>query len=136
MVILFPLTKNKHPREVPIVPDLMLDSLLEALELHNAAWPDERALFVYDGRRMAGVGDAWDKAAARAGYEGLLFHDLRRSANKNMRDRGITQGVRMKIMGHFTPSMDIRYGIVDLDDIKEAGEKMGRPREPKRKRLN
>jgi integrase len=124
MVIRFIKTKNKHPREVPIVEGLMLDSLLEALRIHNAAWPEEPAVFVYDGRRMVTVGDAWDKACSRAGYPDLMFHDLRRSANKLMRDRGISQNVRMQIMGHRTASMDHRYGIVDQADIASAREKL------------
>jgi integrase len=122
MVIRFNKTKNKHPREVPIVPGLMLESLVEAHKLRNAVWPDEAAVFLYDGVRMTTVGSAWRKACERAAFGGLSFHDLRRSSNKNMRDRGIPQGTRMKIMGHRTASMDLRYGIVDLGDVKEAGE--------------
>ncbi len=124
LVIYFPKTKNKRPREVPIAEGLMLDSLLEARRVREAAWPDEPAVFAYDGHRMATVGDAWDKACARAGFENLLFHDLRRSANKLMRDRGIGQNVRMQIMGHLTPSMDQRYGIVDRADIDDARQKL------------
>jgi integrase len=126
LIIRFVKTKNKHPREVPIIPGLMLDSLREALQIRNAAWPDEAAVFAYDGHRMSTVGDAWDKACIRAGHPGLLFHDLRRSANKNMRDRGISQGVRMQIMGHRTASMDLRYGIVDRDDITTARDKLAK----------
>jgi integrase len=124
MRIRFEKTKNKRPREVPIEQGLMLESLLEALKWKNLAWPDEEAVFVYDGHRMATVGDAWDKACARAGFPDLMFHDLRRSANKYMRDQGIGQNVRMQIMGHLTPSMDLRYGIVDAGDIDTAREKM------------
>ncbi len=32
----------------------------------------------------------------------------------------------MKIMGHRTASMDFRYGIDDLGDVKEAGRELGR----------
>jgi len=126
MLIRFEKTKNKHPREVPIVPGLMYESLAEARRLRDAVWPDQPAVFLYDGLRMATVGNAWRKACTRAGLEALSFHDLRRASNKNMRDRGIPQGTRMKIMGHRTASMDLRYGIVDLGDIKEAGKKLGR----------
>jgi integrase len=124
MVIRFNKTKNKHPREVPIVAGLMYETLAEARRLKDAAWPDESAVFLYDGVRMATVGSAWHKACERAGFGALSFHDLRRSSNKNMRDRGIPQGTRMKIMGHRTASMDLRYGIVDLGDVKEAGKKL------------
>jgi integrase len=125
VVIRFNRTKNKHPREVPIVAGLMFQSLAEAYRLRNAAWPDEAGVFLYDGRRMATVGSAWCKACERAGFGALSFHDLRRSSNKNMRDKGIPQGTRMKIMGHRTASMDLRYGIVDLGNVKEAGETLG-----------
>jgi integrase len=135
MVIRFAKAKNKHPREVPIVPGAMLDCLLESLKVASAAWPDEPAVFVYDGNRMATVGDAWDKACERAGFRGLLFHDMRRSANKNMRDHSVGQNTRMQIMGHLTPSMDIRYGIVDLNDIQQAGDKMSEKLPAKLKRV-
>lgn len=124
MLIRFIKTKNKHPREVPIIPGAMLECLLDALKWRNLAWPEEQAVFVYDGHRMATVGKAWDKACVRAGFPGLLFHDLRRSANKIMRDRGVPQNMRMYIMGHLTTSMDIRYGVVDKADIDIAREKM------------
>lgn len=126
MVIRFNKTKNKHPREVPIVPGLMFESLTEARKVRDAAWPNEPAVFVYDGVRMSTVGSAWRKACERAGFADLSFHDMRRSSNKNMRDKGISQGTRMKIMGHRTASMDLRYGIVDLGDVKEAGRTLGR----------
>jgi hypothetical protein len=41
----------------------------------------------------------------------------------------------MKIMGHLTPSMDIRYGIVDQDDIADAREKLGQERPKKLARV-
>jgi integrase len=125
MIIRFNKTKNRYPREVPIVPGLMFESLAEARKIRDAAWPNEPAVFLYDGIRMRTVGSAWRKACERAGFAGLSFHDMRRSSNKNMRDRGIPQSTRMKIMGHRTASMDLRYGIVDLGDVKEAGRKLG-----------
>ncbi len=125
MVIRFNKTKNTYPREVPLVPGLMLESLTEARKVRDAAWPNEPAVFLYDGVRMKTVGSAWEKACKRAGFANLSFHDMRRSCNKNMRDNGIPQGTRMKIMGHRTASMDLRYGIVDLGDVKEAGRKLG-----------
>jgi hypothetical protein len=35
-----------------------------------------------------------------------------------VRDAGLPQPMRMKIMGHKTASVDRRYGIVDLTDIQ------------------
>lgn len=130
MLIHFPDTKNKVPRDVPIIPGLMLEALIEAKKDHDQCWPKQPAVFVYQGERLTGIGKAWDKAVLRAGYPDLTFHDLRRSANRFMRDRGVPQGVRMAIMGHLTPSMDHRYGIVDSANLDTAREKMS-PRKAK-----
>ena len=104
----------------------MYESLAEVRRIRDVARPDQPAVFLYDGVRMATVSSAWRKACERAGFRALSFHDLRRSSNKNMRDRGIPQGTRMKIIGHRTASMDLRYGLVDLGDIKEPGKKLAK----------
>jgi integrase len=125
-LIYFPKTKNKHPREVPIVEGLMRDLLLEHKKRHEVLWPDCPAVFTWDGKRLTTFKTAWNTAIEKAKLPSLRFHDLRRSSNKSMRDRNVPQGVRMKIMGHLTPSMDLRYGIVDRTDIDIAREKMKR----------
>jgi hypothetical protein len=52
---------------------------------------------------------------------GLIFHDLRRSAARNMDRSGqVRPTVAMRITGHETDSMWKRYRIVDEDDIERA----------------
>lgn len=62
----------------------------------------------------------WKKACKAAGVPDLKFHDLRRTAVRNMRRAGVPQIVRMRITGHRTDSMERRYNIVDIDDIMSA----------------
>jgi integrase len=78
------------------------------------------------GSRVEKFDASWKAAVKRAGNEGLLFHDLRRSAQRNMGKAGIDQSIRMKISGHKTDSMERRYNIVDIEDVKSAAKQMAK----------
>jgi integrase len=79
-----------------------------------------------EGRRMPRIGLKWNTARNRVGLEGLLFHDLRRSAVRNMIRAGIPEAVAMKISGHKTRAVFDRYNIVSGRDIEDAGKKLER----------
>ena len=54
-----------------------------------------------------------------------------------MRKAGIDQSIRKKVSGHKPDSMERRYNVLDVADIKEAGRKLARwakTQDPKRKR--
>ena len=53
-------------------------------------------------------------------YSGLIFHDRRRTAARNLRRAGIAETVIMKIGGWRTRSVFERHAIVSRTDIADA----------------
>lgn len=113
-------TKNDDARAVPILDGDMRDLLVAARKEHDALWPDSPWMFSRRGEPIKDFRWAWDEACQRAGVPDLNFHDLRRTAVRNMRRAGVPQVVRMKISGHKTDSMERRYNIVDSEDLSIA----------------
>lgn len=77
-------------------------------------------VFHLEGRPIRKFDYSWKIACARAGYPDLVFHDLRRSAVRNLRKAGVDQTVVMKLSGHLTADVFRRYNIVDETDLREA----------------
>jgi len=87
-----------------------------------------KQVFHRDSQPIKEFRTAWKKACSATGVPDLKFHDLRRTAVRNMRRAGVPQVVRMRISGHRTDSMERRYNIVDIEDIQSAKELMERAR--------
>ncbi len=119
-------TKNDDARSVPILAGDMHDLLAAAKRQRDADWPNSPWVFNRAGEIIKDFRWAWWEACKRAGVPDLNFHDLRRTAVRNMRRAGVPQVVRMKISGHKTDSMERRYNIVDAEDLSIAKELLER----------
>ena len=119
-------TKNNDARGVPIVAGDMRDLLMAAKRARDANYPDCHWVFSRLGQPIKDFRWLWDQACKDAEVPDLNFHDLRRTAVRNMRRAGIPQVIRMKISGHKTDSMERRYNIVDDEDLANARDLLER----------
>jgi len=118
-------TKNKRPKTVPIYGDMKAWLEMQLAQCAAVA-PKEKRLFVWeDGSPVKDFRGSWEVACKAAGLPELLFHDLRRTAVRNMIRAGVPAKVAMEISGHRTPAMLWRYDITDTRDVVEAGKRTG-----------
>jgi integrase len=112
------LSKNKKGFTVPLSG--------RSLELVESAWNNRSLecpyLFHHNGEPIGDFRKAFDAACAAAGLQGILPHDLRRSAVRNFIRAGVKESVAMRLSGHRTRSVFDRYNIVSEDNLVEANE--------------
>jgi integrase len=117
-------TKGDEARYAPLPAQLVM--LLRAIE------PKIGKVFDHTNLRVE-----WQKACDACGlgkrtliepkdgyswykYKGLLVHDLRRSAVRNLVNAGVPERVAMQITGHKTRAVFDRYHIVSTVDVTNA----------------
>ena len=126
--------KNREPRQVVIAGELA--SLIERRQqarLVNGVLTSH--VFHRKGKPIKAFRGSWLNACRAAGVTGRIFHDLRRTAVRNMIRSGVPQNVAMKISGHKTDRIFRRYDICNEDDLKAAMESLERYREAETKKV-
>jgi integrase len=116
-------TKNGDQRVVYFDQELA-DMIAEiwTIRKKNRAFSEYVFLNRSGSGRMLRFDKAWAAACKKAGVD-RIFHDLRRTAIRNMVRSGVPEIVAMKISGQRTRSVFDRYNIVSDADLKRAAEK-------------
>ena len=113
-------SKNRAGRMV-----VMTDIVHALLSACVAGKNEDDFVFTWpDGRPVKDFRVTWAKATEAAGCPGLLLHDLRRTACRNMRRQGIPESLAMKVSGHKTASMFRRYDITDEQDLADVAKRL------------
>jgi integrase len=125
-------TKNDEARLVYITPELT--SLLTTQVGRVRALEREMGQIIsylfpylqgrYRGQQIRDFRKAWTTACLKAGCPGMLRHDFRRTAVRNMVNVGVPERVAMKVTGHKTRSVFDRYHIVSPADLREAARRL------------
>jgi integrase len=109
-------TKNGEGRLFPFATHRLLSRLVERRHSLRCG------LFVFHrkGLPVRSIRKEWKRACGRAGVGNRLLHDLRRTAARDMVRAGVPQPTVMKLMGHKTPAVFIRYAIQDETDLRSG----------------
>ncbi|MGO8810988.1 MAG: tyrosine-type recombinase/integrase [Candidatus Sulfotelmatobacter sp.] len=111
-------TKNGKARAVKLPSDvneaLTACAKGKALDDFLFTWPDGSAIKDFRG--------AWAKATKAAGVPKLIFHDLRRSAVRRIRRKGVPTSTGMLITGHLTRLVFDEYDAANAEDVAEAAQ--------------
>lgn len=114
--------KNGTARLIPLEGELV--ELVERRKAAKKFKVDEvekisALIFHRSGQPIREFRKSWATACRLSGVR-RLFHDLRRSACRNMVAAGVAQVTAMQLSGHKTDSMFRRYAIVAENDMREA----------------
>src|SRR4029450_3331534 len=77
-------------------------------------------VFHREGQRLGDWRKTWKAACEAARVPGLLFHDFRWSAVRNLIRSGVPQAVAQEISGHRTRPMFDRYNVAPAAEAREA----------------
>jgi len=110
------MTKNGEGRTI-CIDEEDRQEFLRLFAVRNKGCP---FVFQRNGKPIREIKFAWQKACEKAGVSGRLFHDLRRTAIRDLVRSGVRESIVMGISGHKTRSVFDRYDIRSLQDYEDA----------------
>ena len=118
-------TKNKDARIFPFdvfpeLKDLVLRQRAVTDAVERATGKSVPWVFHREGRPIRSYQIAWKSACEAAGCPGLVPHDFRRTAVRNMSRAGLPDTVSMKLTGHKTRSVFDRYNVTAESDLRHG----------------
>jgi integrase len=117
-------SKNGEGRLLPLDDELwgLIERRWAARKVKREDGTEETSAHVFHraGRPVVDFRKAWETALEESKVPAKLFHDLRRTAVRNMVRAGVPQSVAMAISGHKTESMFQRYNVTSGADRIEA----------------
>jgi integrase len=108
-------TKNKHPRSIPVVGEVLTRLQTYAMRKDHPLWLFPRQ----DGQQPVYIEQAWRTARKRAGLVDFRFHDLRHTAASYLAMSGASLLDIATILGHRKLDMVRRYA--HLTDAHTTG---------------
>jgi integrase len=81
-------------------------------------------LFHHDGKPVKDFRKTWALACERAGVAGMVPHDFRRTAVRNLERVGVPRSAAMAMVGHRSESIYRRYVIADGAMLKQSATKL------------
>jgi integrase len=122
---------DMQARIIRLRPEMSKTSEGRVLALEGPLWDllkrrwegrDFRWVFHRDGLPVGDFRKAWGTACRKAGIR-RIFHDLRRTAVRDMIRAGVPERVAMAVSGHKTRAIFDRYNIVNESDLRDAVRK-------------
>lgn len=112
-------SKTRVPRVFPFAASRSLAAIVKAryaARSTSSAYLFERS----PGQPVKDFREAWRQACERAGVPGRVPHDLRRSRARALTRAHVPQSVAMRLLGHQTASMFLRYDVAATEDLADA----------------
>ncbi len=114
------ISKNKDGRLLPLKGELQ--AVVERARQNRL--PECPFVFHLNGEPIGDFRKSWRNVCTAAGLNGVIIHDFRRTAVRNMVRAGIPERVAMSLSGHNTRSIFKRYNILSEADLAQAAERL------------